>query len=318
MQHTFKNVGDFATTIRAAALGDTKAQRAISTFSSGLSGPDGGYAIPTDFAEQIFMVDQDSLAVRCQNIPSASRYIDVPTDGTMPWSSSGIISSWIGDEGNVHTPRKPELSMAAHKLKPLVVLVPASKELVDDSAAFNAWAPMAMQRAITWKLNDAIVNGTGAGVPLGILKSSAVIEVAKEGSQTATTINDANINKMIARSLEPMKATWIANPGAYGQIVTLAGFDSATRTLAGQPVILTDACAGLGTVGDLVLACLNGYRVVSKALRLVDSAHMSFDQDLHMFRVVLQVDGQPILPGPVTPPNSATTRSHFVTLATRA
>jgi HK97 family phage major capsid protein len=318
MQHTFKSFGDFAATVRAAALRDTKAQRAISTFSSGINGPDGGYAIPTDFAEQIFMVDQDSLAARCEMIPSLSRNIDVPTDGSMPWSSTGIIAHWIGAEGTVHTPRKPELSLAEHKLKPLVVLVPASKELVEDSMAFNAWLPTAMQRAITWELNDAIINGTGAGVPLGILKSSAAIEVAKETSQTAATINDGNITKMLARSLEPMKATWVASPVAYSQLVALSSFDSATRTLAGLPIVLTDACAAVGTVGDLVLAGLNGYRVVSKALRFAESAHMSFDEDLHMFRVVLQVDGQPILPGPVTPPNSATTRSHFVTVATRA
>jgi HK97 family phage major capsid protein len=251
-------------------------------------------------------------------IPSLSRNIDVPTDGSMPWSSTGIIAHWIGDEGTVHTPRKPELSLAEHKLKPLVVLVPATKELVEDSVAFNAWLPTAMQRAITWKLNDAIINGTGAGVPLGILRSGAAIEVAKETSQTAATINDGNIIKMLARSLEPMKATWVASPVAYSQLVALSSFDSATRTLAGLPIVLTDACAAVGTVGDLVLAGLNGYRVVSKALRFAESAHMSFDEDLHMFRVVLQVDGQPILPGPVTPPNSATTRSHFVTVATRA
>lgn len=317
MQHTFKSVGDFAATIRAAALRDTKAQRAVSTFGSGLTGPDGGYAIPTDFAEQIFMVDQDSLAARCELIPSTSSSIDVPTDASTPWSSTGIIASWIG-EGTAATARKPELSLASHKLKKLIVLVPASIELVEDSASFNAWLPTAMQRAITWKLNDAILNGTGAGLPLGILKSSAAIEVAKETSQTATTINNANIANMLARSLEPMKATWVASPVAYSQLVTLASFDSSTRTLAGLPIVLTDACAAVGTVGDLVLAGLNGYRVVSKGAKFAESAHVSFDQDLNVFRVVIQVDGQPIIAQPVTPPNSATTRSHFVTLATRA
>jgi HK97 family phage major capsid protein len=315
--HKTKTIGDFAAAVRDAALLGPTAQRAISTFGSTANGPDGGYAVPPDFAEQIFMVGQDSLASRCQIIPSASSEIDLPTDESMPWDTTGIIAAWDA-EGGVATNRKPALSMATNRLRKLRVLVPATTELVEDSDAFAAWLPLAMQRAVTWKLNDAILNGPGAGMPLGILKSAAVIDVSAEGSQTAGTINDANITNMLARSLEPLGSTWVANPAAYGQLSKLAGFDSATRTLAGLPIVLTDACAGLGSRGDIVLAGLGGYRVVSKGLKFAESLHMGFDQDLHAFRLVIQCDGQPILAEPTTPPNSATTRSYFVTLAARA
>lgn len=69
---------------------------------------------------------------------------------------------------------------------------------------------------------------------------------------------------MLNRCLDASSAVWIANPGAYGALTALSTFDSATRRLAGLQIILTDACAGLGDRGDLILAGMGGYRLVTK------------------------------------------------------
>jgi HK97 family phage major capsid protein len=262
------------------------------------------------------MHGDNALLAYCQHIPSSSNEIEIPVDETTPWQSSGIIASW-DNEGSASTGVKPELSLARHRLKKLRVLIPASEELVSDSKAFSIWFPKAMNRAVAWKFNDTIINGLGVDRPLGILNSDAVIEVAKDGAQGAGTIVDANIAAMLARSLDPINAVWVANTGAYGQLANLAGFDSGTRRLAGLPIVTTDACPALGTAGDLILANMNAYRVVSKGWIFSDSAHLWFDQDIHAFRLTVRVDGQPILHEPTTPPNAGSTRSHFVTLATR-
>jgi HK97 family phage major capsid protein len=50
-----------------------------------------------------------------------------------------------------------------------------------------------------FKLQDAFINGTGSGQPLGILNSSAKVSVAKESGQTTKTINKTNVDKMYSR-----------------------------------------------------------------------------------------------------------------------
>lgn len=280
-------------------------------------GPDGGYAVPTSFASDIFLLGEQSLAARCQIIPSTSGSVDVPVDEQAPWASDGIFAAWE-NEGATGSMRKPKLSLAEHRLRKLRVLLAASEELCADSDAFLAWFPKAMQRATDWKINDAIINGLGAGLPLGILNASATIEVAKAGGQAAATIVADNVRALLDRALNPLACTWVANPGTYGELSALAQFDSATRTLAGLPIALTDACAPLGSRGDLILANLAGYRIVTRGAQFAESAHLAFDEGLNVYRLVVRMDGQPILRGPTTPPNAGNTRSDFVVLAERA
>ena len=49
-----------------------------------------------------------------------------------------------------------------------------------------------------FKIDDAILRGTGAGQPLGILKSGALVTVAKESGQT-DKITVENLVKMWSR-----------------------------------------------------------------------------------------------------------------------
>lgn len=316
MSTKFQSFGLFAHAVRTMKFNPGN-QRSISIFSSGSIASDGGYAVPVDFANEIFMRGEGSLVPYCQVIPSASGSINVPVDEATPWATSGIVASW-DDEGSQATQRTPVLSMAEHKLRKLRVLVPVTEELVADAPAFNAWLPQAMNRAVAWKMNDAIINGPGVARPLGILNSSAVIEVAKVGGQVASTIIDQNIIDMLARCLDATTAVWVANPAVYGAMTLLSSFDSGTRRLGGLPIVMTDACAALGSRGDLILASMGGYRLVTKGPAFHESAHLWFDQDLHAFRLTIRVDGQPVLREPTTPANSAVTRSHFVTLAERA
>ena len=313
--YKFVNLGDFAQQVRTSKF-DTQSKRSVSVFASSNIAGDGGYSVPTEFLDQIFMRYYNALLPYCQVIPASSGNISIPTDETTPWASSGIIAEW-DDEGGVADQKKPILSLSEHTLRKLRVLIPATEELVSDSRAFDAWIPKAMNRAVTWKINDAIINGIGAARPLGIMNSGARIEVAKVTSQQAGTIQEGNILAMLERSLDPLASVWVINPGCYGQVSNLTSFDSGMGRLAGLPVIATDACSQLGQAGDIILADLSGYRVVSKGAAFANSAHLWFDQDMHAFKLTVRIDGQPILRAPTTPPNSGTTRSHFVSLAER-
>ncbi|MEW5789522.1 MAG: phage major capsid protein [Pseudomonadota bacterium] len=316
MNHHFE-IARFALAVRAAAFSQDREIRAsASQYGTTYSGPGGGYAVPSDFIEDIFMRDETALLPYCDGVPVTSGSVGIPTDGTVPWESSGIKCAWI-EEGEAGSESKPHLDLQQFKLKKLLALVPLTEELVDDAGAIAAWLPRALSRAATWEVNKALIQGTGAGVPLGMLNSSALITQTKETGQAANTIIEANIARMMSRCLDPFSARWIMNPDALSQVLQLDLYDGPTKTLAGLPITATEAAPALGSKGDITLANLAGYRVASRGEQLLSSSHLWFDSGLVAFRLTTRMDGAPILAKPTTPPNSSNTRSHFVTLEAR-
>lgn len=335
----FRSYGEFCADVVRAATGkdvSDRLVRAATTFSNEGSGPDGGYAVPPQFANEIASVAyaEESLLSLCDNTPVSGNSMTFPKDETTPWGSTGITAAWEG-EGNQSTPKKAALGESQLKLRKLKVLVAASEELLADASAMSAYITRKCGEAVDWKVNDAVVNGTGAGMPLGIMVAASTVSQAKETSQTAATINAANIAKMFGRVIggAGAKLAWLAHPDAFNQIITLTlnnnpiwtppseGFKAAPNgLLLGRPVLLTDACQTLGTVGDIILGNFSGYRAITKAggAEFAQSMHLWFDQDLMAFRLIFRMDGQPALASAVSPKNGSSTRSHFATLATRS
>lgn len=335
----FANYGEFCADVVRASTGkqaSEKFTRAASTFGNESSGPDGGFAIPPGFSSEIasYTETEESLLAACDNTPVSGNSMTFPKDETQPWGSTGITAAWEG-EGSQATPKKPALGESQLKLRKLKVLVAASEELLADAPAMSSYLVRKSGEAVDWKTQDAIINGTGAGMPLGILNAASLVSQAKETSQVADTIVAANIAKMYGRVIKGAGANlkWLINPDAFQQIVTLTlnnnplwvpaneGFKGAPDgLLLGRPIVLTDACDTVGDKGDIILANMNGYRAITKAggIELATSMHLWFDQDLMAFRVIFRMDGQPALSAAVTPPNSAVTRSHFVALDARA
>lgn len=335
----FASYGEFCADVVRAASGKETSERlvrAATTYGNEASGPDGGYAVPPQFASEIASIAyaQDSLLSLCDNTPVAGNTMTFPKDETTPWGSTGITAAWEG-EASQTTPKKPALGESQLKLRKLKVLVAASDELLADASAMSTYITRKCGEAVEWKVNDAVINGTGAGMPLGVLVAASTVSQAKETSQTAATINAANIGKMYGRVMKGPGANlaWIVHPDAINQIMQLVigdqsiwtppseGFKSAPNGfLLGRPIIESDACATLGTVGDIILGNFNGYRAITKAggAEFAQSMHLWFDQDLMAFRLIFRMDGQPALAAPVSPKNGSSTRSHFATLATRS
>lgn len=296
-----------------------KAPMALATnFGSSLSAQDGGYAVPIDAASEILLPAVGALLPYCRQIPvTQGGSIRLPLDAATPYGDTGVVAEWELEAAQL-TQHKPKLSLTAFTLKKLIALVPVTDELLEDSDAMAAYLPLAMQAAATSKVNAAIVSGPGTGRPLGILKSGCLLTVAKDGSQAAGTIVDANILAMLDRALTPQASIWIANPSAYGRIVNLSAFDSGSGKLAGLPIVTTDACPAPGTPGDLILADMGFYLAALKTPQLNSSVHLWFDADMTAYKLIFRMDGMPALAAPVTPPNASATKSHFVALAVRA
>ncbi len=333
----FRSFGEFVYQVKQACTGpaaDPRLVRAATTFGSEGVGPSGDYAVPSAFAQEIASLaySEGSLLPLCSELPISSSTVDIPRDETTPWGSTGIVAAWEG-EGGQSAQSKPDLDSTSCRLRKLKTLVPITDELLEDSPAMEGYLKRVMSAAICWKINDAIINGTGAGVPLGILKAPSLIVQAKEGAQTADTINAANVTNMLSRAILTGggNIVWLINPDAYGQVMSLVlnespiwtpgtSVDAPNGLLLGRPIVLTDACQTLGDQGDIILANMSGYQAVTRAggAVLASSMHLWFDQDITAFRLTFRMDGQPLLSAAVTPPHSTVTRSHFVTLAVRA
>ncbi len=190
---------------------------------------------------------------------------------------------------------------------------------------------------IGFQVDDKIIRGTGAGVPLGILSSPCLITVTKEVGQLANTIEGENIIKMWARMYAPSraKAVWFINQDVEPQLLDMTLGAGATpnlvylppgglsgapyATLLGKPVIPIEQCSTLGTVGDIILADMSQYLVGQKStgIEAATSIHVKFVYDETAFRFVLRVDGQPWWKTALTPYQGTNTVSPFVVLESR-
>ena len=190
---------------------------------------------------------------------------------------------------------------------------------------------------MTFKLDDAIFNGTGKGQPLGIVNSSALISVAKETGQVADTVVWENIVKMWGRIAigSRLKSAWYINSEVEAQLMTMtqivgtggvpvylpAGGASASPygALLGRPVIPVEQCPKLGDAGDIILADMSDYIGIDKGgLETDTSIHVQFLYDEQVFRFRYRFNGCPYTNSAVTTyKNASSTISPYVTLGAR-
>lgn len=347
----FRNVGEFAQKVCAKAKNphasldqiDNRLAKlyaaTLSTYGSEGVGADGGYAVPPDFRANILKkIDgEDSLLGLTSRIDTASNSVTLPIDEVTPWdTTTGVQAYWEG-EAQALPQSKPGIQNTTIRTQKLTALVGVTDELLSDAPALNSWLQGKAPDKINYKVNDAIVNGTGAGMPTGMLQAGGLITVAAEGGQTAGTINYANITKMWSRMRESQRrgAYWVCNQDAEPQLMAMVvtggspalpaylpanGLsDSPYAKLMGRPLIYTEATKAIGTPGDIMLCDFNTYLTVVKGggIREDISIHLWFDQDTTAFRWILRIGGQGLWKTTVTRPGAKQPYGSFVALAAR-
>jgi HK97 family phage major capsid protein len=350
----FSSLGEFAVKVKEAvlrpqAVDDRLLQMSAAsatTYGNESSGADGGFPVPPVWRQQIMTVvmDDAELLPRCDVMPSESNNMTLPVDETTSHQTSGGILAYWDNEAAAMTQSKPSLKELSLKLNRVTALVPMTDELLQDASLMAAYVSRKAPQKIAFKVTDAIVNGNGVGMPLGILASPALVTVTKETSQAANTILAQNILKMMARmpARNFRNAVWIANQDILPQLGSLstpiknvAGsenvggipiqFDGpSTLTgpdyrLMGRPVVFTEAASALSSLGDIILGDLSQYLALVKSTGIESdtSMHLWFDQNLTAFRFRMRMTGQPWLSAPIARKNGSNTLSHFVTLQAR-
>lgn len=306
---------------------------------------DGGFLVQTDFTNQLAkdLLATDVLSGMCDRIQISGNSNGIKINGVDETSrastrSGGIIGYWKSEAAQ-KTASKPKFRQIELSLHKLIGLCYATDELLMDATALEGFIRQAFVGEFGFLRDDAIINGTGAGQPLGILNAGCLVSVAKETGQKADTILAENIIKMYSRMFpnSRSKAVWLINQDIEPQLFTMslavgtggipiympAGGLSGQpyATLFGRPVIAIEQCPTLGDVGDIIFADLSGYILAEKGgIESAMSIHVKFDYDESVFRFVTRLDGQPWRASALTPykGTSSNSLSHFVALAERA
>ena len=306
---------------------------------------DGGFLVQEDFSSALLqdIFTTGVLAARCRRQPISGNANSIKINGVDETSRAsnrfGGIQGYWADEADEKTKSKPKFRKIELSLKKLVGLCYATDELLDDAAALEGFIRAGFASEFGFLTDDAIINGTGAGQPLGILNSGCLVTVGKKTGQPAATVVTENIVNMYSRIFASSRpnSVWLINQNIEPQLFTMslsvgtggvpvympAGGLSGQPygTLFGRPVIAIEQCSSLGTVGDIIYADMGGYILAEKGGIKADmSIHVMFIYDESVFRFVLRIDGQPVRATALTPykGGASYTQSHFIALATRA
>jgi HK97 family phage major capsid protein len=339
----FDTFGEFAQAVALRADDSRLAEFRASGLNEGVPA-DGGFFVQKDFANQLIKAAFDTgvVGAKCRRFPLSSNAngIKIPAvDETSRADGSrrgGVRGYWANEAATV-TASDPKFAQIELTLNKLFCLGYITEELLQDASAMDALLNQLYAEEIGFKLDDAIINGDGAGKPLGIMSAGCLVTVAKETGQAADTILYENIVKMWSRLIATSRgnAVWFINqdvePQLYSMVLSagtggvpvylpasgLSG--SMYGTLFGRPVVPIEQCDTVGDLGDIILADMSQYYLIDKGgVQAASSIHVKFIYDEMAFRMTYRVDGQPAWKSAITPYKSSNTLSPFVTLAERA
>ena len=340
----FSSFGDF---LRAAAKAASTGEpdRRLTRAATGLGEADpsaGGFTVPTEWTTPIIdsiyaaaviapLCDRrevdDIGNVKLPAISEASR-----ADGSR---SGGAQAFWL-NEGDLAPYNFPRFRQVEFAPKKLIALVPTTEELFRDVRALETYMSRVLANEISFKLDLALLKGTGAGTPLGVVGAPGTIQIAKANGQSAGSIVAENIASMWSRLAAPCRkrAVWLINEDAEAQLEQIGasgGTASATGMyfpagaaggnpyplLKGRPVLVVEQASLLGTPGDIVLGDFSEYVLIERAMKADLSLDVLFASNQAVFRFVYRCDGRPAWSTPITPYNGGVSRAAFVTLAQR-
>ena len=313
--------------------------------------PDGGALIPPTFSNKIWerVYEQADLLQLLDGYTITGNTFRLPknaetsrADGSR-WG--GTLGYWEG-EAQQYTGSRPKFDWVDLRLKKLTVLTFVTNELLTDAGiALDQYLQKKASDEITFKINDALINGTGAGMPQGIQNNPALVSTTKDTGQAAKSITYTNVLNMWNNLWYPCRAraVWVYNQecepqfdqmvlpvgtggvpvfnsNSGGAAIFSAAKEGQQMMLKGRPMIPLEQCAGLGLVGDFMLidfsqvvACMKG------GVQSSMSIHLKFDFDESVFKWLFRMDAQGAWTKPLTPykTNTGKTFGPCVALAAR-
>jgi len=342
----FSSLGEQLFAVAQVERNKTIDPRLLNTKQSGMNegvGAEGGFLVVPEFGTKLLEQAYTTgvVAKDCWKVPISRNSLSMVTldessraDG---YRQGGIKTYWAGEAAE-KTSSAPTFRQIDLKLKKHIGLYYSTDELLEDTMALEAIVSRLFGNEFGFRIDDAIINGTGAGMPLGILNGGGLVTRAAEGAQLADTVVAANVMGMwnLMPAANRRNAKWYVNQDVEPQLMQMyieAGLggmpvfmpaggltQSPNGTIFGRPVECIEQCPALGDVGDIIFADLSQYLIIEKAggIASASSIHVKFINDETTFRFVYRMDGQPLWNAGVTAFDGVTTRSPYVALAARA
>lgn len=339
----WNSAGEFFQAVyRADLKGEQADERLFKNTASGnneATNGEGGYLVPPEYSQELIKVAMQEavLASRVRKISVSSNLLQLPyikESSRADGSRWGGVQAFWKSEADQYEKSKPAFGQLDIAVSKLTGLCYVTEELLEDMPAMEGIIREAFVEEFKFKIDDAILNGTGTGMPLGILNSANNALIAQAPGDTYADSVIAMWNRMMARNRN--NAVWVANQdvetellkmfmtaGTSGSLVYMppSGLSGTPySTLFGRPVLAAEQAAELKQQGDFMLLDLSQYALVERyaGVKQASSMHVRFDYDETAFKFTWRVGGAPLVKEAVTPYKGATTRSPYVALAARS
>ena len=307
---------------------------------------DGGFLVDKQFADGIYsrIYEVGAVAARCApskiRVGSNSNGVKINAideSSRVDGSRYGGVQAYWADEAATVTSKKPKFKQLEIPLLKLFGLFYATDEIIQDAAVLGQIAERAFTEELAFKLDDALINGDGAGKCLGVMNANCLISITKETGQAAATIAFENLSKARARlwARSRQNSVWFVNQDCEPELENMsltvgtggvpvfmpAGgiTQQPYNTLYGRPIIPIEQCQTLGTTGDIILADMTQMQLIDKGGVSADmSMHVRFINDELTFRYIYRVNAKPLWTEALTPFKGSNTQSPFIAIATRS
>jgi len=307
-----------------------------------LVGSEGGFLVSPEYSAEILKQTHEVgiVAKDCRHITIGGNRLTInavnETSRATGSRWGGIQGYWVAEAGDI-TASKVTLRQIELKLNKLGAANYATEELLVDAPALTSLTTQGVGEEFAFMIDDAIINGTGVGKPLGVRNSASLKSTTADTGQTADTVTADNIMNMYNNmpAANRIKAKWYLIQDVEPWIWKLnlkigtagvplfmppTGLVSVPNgALLGRPLQVIEQCQALGDEGDILLLDLSQYLIIEKTggMQSASSIHVRFLNDEQTFRFTYRIDGQPMWNSTLTAFNSGVTRSPYVTLAAR-
>jgi HK97 family phage major capsid protein len=323
-----KSLGQF---MKGAQKGNLKSPCSASGQSEAVD-EDGGYLVDQMFSRTLIerQMSEMVLATNCQRIPIGPGFSGIKYNGLLDYDrrdgSHSVNVYWTG-EACAKTESKAKFERRSLDLEKLAAILYCTDELLQDAIALETMTGLWFGREFAYATDYAVLRGSGTGQPLGILNSAALVEVQRG---TANRILAADIANMYARMFPPSigKSEWFISSSALPQLMQLTigtqpiwlpGGTLASApygTLLGRPIRVLECASSLGTVGDILLADMSQYLMITKGGVKADSSiHVRYIYDETCFRFVERLNGHCLWSRAIYPNQGALEVSPFIVLS---
>lgn len=285
----------------------------------------GQYATTTYWDAQIDtdILKQSGIVARAYNV-SLTGDSNIYKKNVVNSTGSGPA---VFAESATITPSQPTLTQFSFTLEKLAYLFYATEEAIEDTGALVQEIEREVPNAFAKFIENGMLNTSGT-VLVGVVGNSNTVSVPAISLQNGTFLWE-NATEMFASCKNPAQSVWVVSRSAYAQILRMedssgeavfigsnGAADAPFGRLLGLPILISDYCATVGTVGDVVLGDFGKYMVVNKGgLMLKASSEVAFLADQMVFKFKQRLAGKPI--GLKLTATDGTSIGDFVTVATR-